>query len=219
MRARFSDWVFDAEARELRRGAEPVRLSPKAFDLLGLLIGRSPDAVSKAEIHEHVWPATFVSASSLTKLVTEIRSALTDNPRRPRFVRTVPRFGYAFAGALAEDGSEPASRTVGARARLVWNGRALLLFGGENEIGRTEETALQIDAPTISRRHARITFDGNRATLEDLGSKNGTFLRGARLDAPIVLRYGDRLHLGSEAMLFERMIDPRQTPTETGGPD
>ena len=217
MRARFSGWLFDESARTLRRWAEPVHLSPKAFDLLGLLIARFPDAVPKAEIRKRLWSAMYVSDSNLTKVVREIRSVLGDDARKPRFVRTVHRYGYAFVGEVARDSPARVSRRGPVRARLSWNGRTLRLQEGENEIGRTEESELQVDASTISRRHARITIEGERAMLEDLGSKNGTFHRGERLTAPAELRYGDVLHLGSELMTYERLSDAERT--ETGGPD
>ena len=216
MQARFSGWLFDENARTLRRWSEPVHLSPKAFELLGLLIARYPDAVPKSEIRDRLWAATYASDSNLTKVVREVRSVLGDDARKPRFVRTVHRYGYAFIGELARDARARSSGRACVRARLSWNGHSLGLLEGENEIGRTDESELQVDASTISRRHARITIAGGRATLEDLGSKNGTFLRGERLAAPTELRFGDVLHLGSEQMTYERVADADRT--ETGGP-
>src|SRR6266542_4463931 len=101
MRLAVSDWVFDSDIREVVRNGRAVSLSPKAFALLELLIGRRPKAVSKAEIHKHLWPGTFVSAANLANLVVELRAALGDDARKPRILRTVARFGYAFAADAA----------------------------------------------------------------------------------------------------------------------
>jgi non-specific serine/threonine protein kinase len=94
--------------RELLREGTPVPLSPKAFQLLGLLVQSHPTAVSKAELQDRLWPATFVVEKNLTNLVSEIRDALGDDPIRPRFIRTVHRFGYAFREATRHrDSGEP----------------------------------------------------------------------------------------------------------------
>src|SRR5688500_954676 len=97
MRLRFADFSLDAPARELRRGGEVVHVSPKAFDLLVLLTGASPRALSKQEILDAIWPGTFVVDSSLAGVVKELRSALGDDAKEPRFVRTVYGHGYAFS--------------------------------------------------------------------------------------------------------------------------
>ncbi len=92
----FGDFVLDLDARELVRAGTPVSLSPKALQLLGLLVERHPRAVSKTDLQDRLWPDTFVVEKNLTNLVSEIREALGDDPAAPRFIRTVHRFGYAF---------------------------------------------------------------------------------------------------------------------------
>ena len=87
MRVRFGECVFDAEARELTRGGSAVQLSPKAFLLLSFLLEHRPRAVSRTELHDLIWPRVFVSYTSLPRLVTEVRRALADRSRPPRFVR------------------------------------------------------------------------------------------------------------------------------------
>ena len=98
----FGDCEFDPGRRLLLRHGSASALSPKAFQLLELLLDRRPEAVSKTELLESLWPGTFVTDASLHNLVAEIRAALGDNSRTPRFVRTVPRFGYAFHGDAAQ---------------------------------------------------------------------------------------------------------------------
>ena len=96
---RFGEFVLDSDTREVHRGREPVHLSPKAFQLLEALVESRPKALSKAALHDRLWPKTFVVEANLANLVGEIRAALGEDPRRPRFVRTVHGFGYAFRGA------------------------------------------------------------------------------------------------------------------------
>src|ERR1044072_5377128 len=102
---RFCEFRLEIGARRLRRDGAPVHLTPKAFELLVALIQRRPNAVSKRELHELLWPSTFVAESNLAALVNEVRNALRDSAAQSRFVRTVPRFGYAFCGD-ADEGVE-----------------------------------------------------------------------------------------------------------------
>ena len=96
MRWTFGDFTLDLEARELLRAGAPVSLSPKAFQLLGILVESCPRALAKSELQDRLWPGTFVVEKNLTNLVGEIREALSDDAAHPRYIRTVHRFGYAF---------------------------------------------------------------------------------------------------------------------------
>jgi DNA-binding winged helix-turn-helix (wHTH) protein len=93
---------MDPESRRLFRDEHGVHLTPKAFALLRTLIDSRPKAVSKQELLERIWPDAFVSDVSLARLITEIRIAVGDDARRPRWIRTVHGFGYAFSGDVAE---------------------------------------------------------------------------------------------------------------------
>ena len=115
MRLQLGDLTFDLGCPATPAGREEIHLSPKAFELLKTLIDQRPRALSKNELHEHLWPATFVSEANLASLIAEIREALDDTARQPRFIRTAHRFGYAFSGDAVED--SPASRCVGPPAR------------------------------------------------------------------------------------------------------
>src|SRR5512142_1270121 len=103
MRLRFGECTFDAEARELRRAGEAVPLSPRAFTLLALLLEHRPRALSHEWLRDALWPDTAVGYTSLAQLVTEVRKAVGDDARAGTVIRTVPRFGYAFAGEVVED--------------------------------------------------------------------------------------------------------------------
>jgi DNA-binding winged helix-turn-helix (wHTH) protein len=203
MRLASGNWIFDSDTREVIRGGASLSLSPKAFDLLELLIRRRPKAVSKADIHEHLWGATFVSPANLANLVGELRAALGDDARHPLVLRTVARFGYAFAAeAAAVPEKAPARPRTPFACRLVWGHDEVALDPGENLIGRDHDSVVWIDDASVSRRHARISVDDSGATVEDLGSKNGTFLRGRRIGKPARLTDKDAIKIGPASMIF-----------------
>jgi DNA-binding winged helix-turn-helix (wHTH) protein len=209
MRLRFGDCEFDSDTREVFRAGKPVHVSPKAFALLVALIERRPKAISKDELHKLLWPDTFVSDANLPNLVAELREALGDEAHEPRIIRTVPRFGYAFIPTVAAEGA--ASSAV--PYRLIWGEREITLRGGENVIGRDESATLWIDDSLVSRRHARIVIDENGATLEDLGSKNGTLLKGKRINAPAKLADQDLITIGPASMIFRALRHTESTAT------
>jgi len=192
----FGEFELDQAGRQLLRGGRRLHLSPKALALLGLLVERRPAALSKAEIRDRIWPRTFVADSNLTSLVNEVRTALGDDAREPRFLRTVFGFGYSFCGEVAERAPR------GCRCRLYYDGREIALAEGETILGRAEDVGAVIDAASVSRRHARIDVRSGRATIEDLGSKNGTFVRDERLVGPRALEDGDEIRLGYAPLTF-----------------
>jgi DNA-binding winged helix-turn-helix (wHTH) protein len=199
MRLRFGDCVFDSDTREVFRAERPVRVSPKAFALLAALIEKRPKAISKDELQRLLWPDTFVSEANLPNLVAELRETLGDDAHEPRIIRTVPRFGYAFQ---AEGHTETSDRHLLVACRLIWGDREIALRAGENLLGRDQTCVLWIDDALVSRRHARIAIDPSGATLEDLGSRNGTFLRGARIGSATRLADGDLITIGPASMFF-----------------
>lgn len=210
---RFGDCVLDMDARELRRGGERRELSPKGLQLLTLLLEARPRAVAKPEIHERLWSDTFVSDSSLARLASEVRSAIGDDAKHPRLVRTVHRHGYAFLGTAT---LEPAKGAFApAPCRLLWGERQIPLAEGENVLGRGAEAAIRVDLGRVSRQHARIVVEGGRAILEDLGSKNGTFLRGQRIEGPAELADGDEIGVGTALLLFRTAQGDSTTETGT----
>jgi DNA-binding winged helix-turn-helix (wHTH) protein len=210
MRVQFGDCVLDSETRELTSLGERVHLSPKAFRLLELLLERRPKALSKEELHGLLWPRTFVSDTALTTLVKEARAAIGDKGRAPRFVRTVPAFGYAFSGEVRRENVRS-----GISCRLVGQGSEVTLAEGDNILGRGDDSVLWLDDETVSRRHARIRVGEGKALLEDLSSKNGTFLRGERLEGPAELQDGDEFCVGVVPLRFRRYRTPDSTRSVT----
>ncbi len=193
--------MFDPGTREVFRNGQVVPLSPKAFQLLDILIRERPAAVSKEKLHEEIWPDTFVSDANLANLVGDLRAGLADDAKSPRIIRTVQRFGYAFSGdARPMSAADRRARPRSTAFRLIWGDREIALVEGENLLGRDEDCAAWIDVHSVSRHHARIVVEGGTAMLEDLESKNGTFVREERIDRPTAIQDGDEIRIGTVSM-------------------
>ena len=159
MRVRFGDCVFDSETRELVRAERPVRIPPRAFQLLEVLIERRPEAIAKDDLHRVLWPKTFVADTTLTGLVKDLRAAIGDDARTPQFIRTVSAFGYAFCGDARQ---VRRSAPAGFFCRVIGPESQVGLVEGENIFGRGPDSVLWIDDDTVSRRHARIRVEKDR---------------------------------------------------------
>jgi FHA domain len=197
----------------LLRDGQEVHLSPKAFDLLNCLVENRARAMSRAELQQHVWPSTFVLDTNLATLVAEIRRALDDDAEDPRFVRTLHRFGYWFVGSVRKEDAIGTSTNTPLHYWLIWETRQIPLTEGEHVVGRSPDAAVWIDAAGVSRHHARVTVAGETITVEDLGSKNGTFVRGTRITTQHPLADGDQIRFGSVVVTFR--IPPPVGTTES----
>ena len=206
----FGDYRLDVGTRQIFRGAAEVRLSPKAFDLLKVLVENRTRAMSKAELHDCLWPGTFVTEANLASLVAELRRALGDRSNAPKFIRTVHRFGYAFCGAVSDAASLPAP---GITCWMVWAGREIPLREGVNIIGRDPMAAVRLDFPSVSRRHAQVVVSPDGVTIEDLGSKNGTLVGTDPIRAPAHLNDLDELQVGSVRLTVRILRGGESTQT------
>jgi DNA-binding winged helix-turn-helix (wHTH) protein len=198
LRLRFGPFVLDSDTRQLLADGQPRPLTPKAFGLLELLLETRPRAVAKSEILERLWPGTFVAESNVPSLVNEVRDALGDDRRRPRYLRTVHRFGYAFCGAAAPVGRDGGGKVF----RVIADRLDFALQPGENVLGRASDAAVPIDHSSVSRRHAVVRIEAGQAVLEDCQSKNGTFVGGNRVTQPLPLADCDEILLGRVRLLF-----------------
>jgi hypothetical protein len=160
-----------------------------------VLVANSARAMSKAELQQRLCPSTHVLETNLASLIAEIRHTLGDSADSPRYVRTVHRFGYWFIGTVHRPSADAGPPPI--RDWLLCDTRQIALTEGENILGRARDAAIWIDAPGVSRHHARILLLGQQATVEDLGSKNGTFLKGQPVREPVPLVDGDQIRLGS----------------------
>jgi DNA-binding winged helix-turn-helix (wHTH) protein len=214
MRLRFGECVFDSDTRQLTRHGAPLHLTPKAFQLLEILIRERPKAVSKQDLLAELWPDTFVVETNLANLVADLRAALGEAARAPSVIRTVQRFGYAFQ-ARSDDDAPGVSRN--AQCRLIWGEREIALSEGENILGRDDSSVAWMDVHSVSRRHARLVVSGDTAIIEDLGSKNGTFVNGSRVTGPTRLVDGDEVRVGTVDLLFRSVSNEGSTETARVG--
>lgn len=209
---RFEDFTLDPDTRQLLIDGGEVHLSPKAFDLLTLLVMNRARAIAKAELQQRLWPSTFVEETNLATLVAEIRRALRDSAAHPRFIRTVYGFGYRFTGELIVDVPEVHPESPRVKPWLVFERRPIPLLEGANVIGRAADAAIQINSPGISRYHARILVSEDNAMLEDLGSKNGSYVNGALVTTRRLFD-GDEIRLGATALTFRMTSQTSETET------
>lgn len=186
MPLRFGGFTFDAHTRELRRDGALVPLSPKAFRLLELLVDARPAPVAHDTLYAALWPDVVVEPGNLHTLVSELRAATSHDA-----IRTVHRVGYAFVATGAVEDTPRFSLLVG--------NDEVPLRNGENVIGRDPRDAVVVHAPDVSRHHARLTVAGTTVTLEDLGSRNGTFVGTTRVTRCEV-RPGDEILIGTTRM-------------------
>ena len=221
MRVRFGPFAFDSATREvLQDGKRRVHLSPKAFDLLQILIERRPAMVPKSELQDRLWPDVEVLEANLGNAAAEIRKALGDDPRAPKYLATVSRRGYRFCGPVEEDAEIEPGRSPGHRTSrwwLTWRDVILPLSEGENIVGRHPESAVWIDAGSVSRVHACIVIAGGRASVEDRGSTNGTSVNGTRITARQPILNGSAVTFGSEDVVFREWLDETAPSTERVG--
>jgi DNA-binding winged helix-turn-helix (wHTH) protein len=222
LRVAFGAFTFDASTFELLRDGERVHLSPKAFELLHLLIEQRPKVVRRQMLEDALWPDTYVTVSSLNRLLTEIRGALGEAPSDERFIRTVHRVGYAFVAAVDWDlsGSQPreaagragAGAAAGMGVWLVLDQREVELGPGEHVLGRSRDCAVRVDHGGVSRHHARLIVGPEGVMVEDLG----TFVNGTRIERRVALADGDEVGVGTVLALL-RLTDPeRSTETWSG---
>lgn len=211
---RFGSFSLNAATRQLLHDDREVPLSPKAFQLLLLLVTGRDRAMSKQELHESLWPSTFVVDTNLASLIAEIRRLLDDDAARPRFVRTIHRFGYRFVAPVATSGAG-SSVTSTAKHWLIWDAGQAPLAEGPNIIGRGASASVWLDAPGVSRHHARIHVRGDEAFIEDLGSKNGISVAGIPVTTPRRLADGDQIRLGSVVVTFRMPSLSAVTETAT----
>jgi DNA-binding winged helix-turn-helix (wHTH) protein len=200
----FGEFVLEPSERQLRRSGRVVPLTPKAFDTLEALVSRAGRAVRKDELLSIVWPDTHIVEATLAQNICALRKALGD----AALIETVPKFGYRFTASVRQPNDARA-------CCLRWGSRQLPLVAGENVVGRDPEVHVTLDGGTVSRRHARITITAAHTLIEDLGSKNGTFVRGERVTAPKPLADGDLIGFGSLTLTFHTRPPLLTTDTQS----
>jgi DNA-binding winged helix-turn-helix (wHTH) protein len=227
-------WWVEPQRNLLGKDGCEVHLEPKAMEVLLCLAGRAGEVVPRHVIVDTVWATEFISDSTLTHAVAVLRRALGDDPRAPRFIETIPKRGYRLAAAVereadaaADDGRPGGAARRGPLAVVAGAGVQLaavpgaavvehLLVCGRHEIpltraaivfGRGVDADIQVLAPEVSRRHARLDLADGRAVLADLGSKNGTLVNELAIGGPRPLVTGDVLAVGPASFVYRHLVD------------
>ena len=210
--AQFGPFALDTARRQVTRDGHDVHLTPKAYELLALLVAEAPRVVPKSELHERLWPGTFVSDATLVGLVKELRRALQDRNPRARIIRTAHGVGYAIDRSV----ERVPTRSTGVWHWIVAGGRRILLRDGANVVGRGPDSHVWLDFAGVSRRHASVIVAGANVWLEDLGSKNGTKVGGHPVSGRAELRDGDSVQIASILVVYRRSTSGLSTQTEIG---
>ena len=211
MAFRFGSFLYDPVSRRLTQDGREIPLMPKGRELLQLFLENPGRLLKLDDITTRVWPNVAVTDDSIRFQILELRKAF--GAEGEAFIRTIPREGYRWdAPVRRASAAEPAVRPC--TFRLVLEKREIELRDGENILGRDHEAVLWIDHTAVSRHHAQILVDGEHATLEDLGSKNGTLLRGERIAGAVRLRDGDEIRIGPVTMTFRALTRVGSTETE-----
>lgn len=205
------EWTVCPGRNRLVRGEQEERLEPRVMDLLVYLAERPGQVVSSEQIVDEVWSCHVVARSALSRSLALLRKALGDDARDPRYLETIPKRGYRLVAEVRPRVGDAEPEPAG--CGLVVNGRWLRLTEGTTVIGRSSAADLRLDAPGVSRRHASITVRGDQVLLEDLGSKNGTFLDGRPVDDPTPVPDGARLVIGQQVLVFRCSDLERSTET------
>ena len=205
----FDGFVLDRARRLLTREGEVLHLTPKAFDLLSLLVDQAPRVVPKSELHERLWKETFVSDATLVGVVKELRRVLDDRSSDRPIIRTAHRVGYAFCREVV------GSKTPGPVLAhwVIVDQRRIMLQAAENMIGRDPASTVCLDSAAVSRRHACIVIDSQGVRLRDLGSKNGTTIGDRAVVGESSLRDGDVINIGPSRLVYRTSAAGATTET------
>jgi len=209
----FPPFTFDDGRHQLLKDGAEIHLSIKGYELLKFLLEVRPRVVNKAELHDRLWPKTFVSDATLNSVVAEVRSALGEPARGARFIRTVHGVGYAFSGEAVDRTAERLAAPAPVLCWVTLGERQFVLGEGENVIGRDKDVTVPLEDVSVSRRHARLVVGAEGATLEDLGSKNGSHVGGVPVTGAVPIKDGDHLQIGSVILTFRSLATPASTAT------
>jgi DNA-binding winged helix-turn-helix (wHTH) protein len=217
------DWVVEPSLNRLSRDSQETHVAPKAMDLLVYLAAHAGDVLSRETIIDAVWSETFVGENVLRRQIAALRSALGDDAANPTYIENIRKRGYRLIARVEylEHHGRPrpdhipaavavTNRHIGGsllpKGRFVcalrWGADDVPLREGENVVGRIPESDVQIASERVSRRHAHIIVESGRATIEDLGSKNGTFVDGHRIEGPTELVDGDQITIGPAVLQY-----------------
>jgi DNA-binding winged helix-turn-helix (wHTH) protein len=223
MRFAFDRYVLDSEDEVLVRDGARVPLRGKAFAVLRVLAENGGHLVTRERLLDSVWSDSSIHEQGLSVCIKEIREALGDDSRAPRYVKTEHRRGYRLVVPVTRIASSAPLETIThdervgthlvPRIAFVWSvGRALVvdvpLVDRALDLGRGPLGAFVLDDRTVSRRHVRVTCVEERWRVEDCRSHNGSWVNGGALAGGSVdAAEGALVRMGET--IFALVRDPR----------
>jgi TolB-like protein/Flp pilus assembly protein TadD len=192
LRYLFEEYAFDTDRRELHRGADVVSVAPQVFDLIDYLIRNRERVVSKDDLIKAIWNGRSVSDAALTTRLNAARTAIGDSGEEQRFIKTLPRKGFRFVGAVRE-AQEPAGAAVAdnqvelQKPDLALPDKpSIAVLPFENMSGDPEQeffaegmveeiiTALsRFKSLFVIARHSSFTFKGKAVDIKEVGRRLG----------------------------------------------
>ena len=167
----FGPFRLDVTERVLRRGTEPMTLTPKLFDTLLVLVERSGHIVEKGELLEAVWPDTFVEESNLSSNVSLLRKALGEAEGGRPYIETIPKRGYRFADLVRElkpdHGGDDVIVSRHVRERVV--AREEIQIGEDDEVGSLASSSFSAIEVPGARAIGKARSSGPRSIAFVLG--------------------------------------------------
>jgi TolB-like protein/DNA-binding winged helix-turn-helix (wHTH) protein/Flp pilus assembly protein TadD len=171
-RYRFGRFVLDARERQLLRDGAEVRIRPKTFDTLLLLLQRHGCVVRKDDLMNGVWADTNVTEAVLTHCIAEVRRALGDEIRQPAYVKTVSRTGYKFVAAVSVEREPPLAPRTTARPPVVAQGLVSANAGGPAGSPRAATPPAPLARAIAVLPFANLTADaGNESFCDGLSEE------------------------------------------------
>jgi len=133
----FDPFCLDLVNKCLWRGSQAIKLRPKAFAMLDHLLRRPGQLATKEELLNAIWPETFVGEAVLKVAIRQLREALDDDPKSPRFIETAHRRGYRFIGQITQDAHAPADREISSN-NVVSSSLLRAAYSAPRLVGRDE---------------------------------------------------------------------------------
>ena len=214
----FGSYMLEGRLQRLVHEGQIVPLKPKAYDLLCVLISNRDQIMSKDELLDWLWPRQEVGEANLTQTIYELRQALGETAREPRWIETVPRRGYRFKGSVSELTDKPAP---GAPSSL-----AVLPFRPLTSQAEIQDLGLGIaDAVILSLcETGQVVVRPLSAVLPYANSEQDSLAIGTRLDVDTVLegtvqQFGQRIRASVRLLTCPEGEDLWTRTEETGVDD
>lgn len=160
---KFGPFLFDTAERLLLRQGKPVPLSHTAFDVLSVLVENSGHLVEKEKLMQQVWQGNVVEDSNLTVHMATLREALGDDPKVPRYIKTVSKHGYRFIASVRRLSVDEADQNMERQIHVHINAKA------KDDTVNQQFEAEHSDRPEILSTLPHLEFPASSVKLEPIG--------------------------------------------------